>query len=492
MQKISVVWLKRDLRLRDHEALLAASESGYPVLLVYFIEPILVDDAHYDLRHWRFIEQSIEDLNFQLAPYNTRVLRLHGDAISCLSSLNHLFDVQQIYSYQEIGLDNTFKRDVMVQQWCSEHDIVWQESTYGAVTRGLANRKNWADNWRDRMTSPCADVDLNHVNWVLNADINSSSLEASVPDEWRQTDPLFQAGGERRAWYTLHHFFKGRGKYYSTSLSKPIASRKACSRLSPYLAWGNMSVRQAYQFIRVQKPPGWSRSLTALTSRLQWHCHFVQKFESESQMQFRAVNRAYQDYPYLSGESAHQRLIAWQAGATGFPLIDAAIKCVCATGYINFRLRATLVSFLCHLLDVDWRDGVAFLGRQFLDFEPGIHYPQFHMQAGITGINIIRLYNPIKQSQDKDPNGEFIRKWLPQLQALPDDLIHTPWEMTAMEQVMYGVIIGEDYSAPIVDYQSAAKAARDKVYGFQKREDVIAEGERILKRHTNPGRPRNM
>jgi deoxyribodipyrimidine photo-lyase len=143
-----------------------------------------------------------------------------------------------------------------------------------------------------------------------------------------------------------------------------------------------------------------------------------------------------------------------------------------------------VVSFFTHHLWQPWQAGAHFLARQFLDYEPGIHYPQFQMQAGTMGVNTIRIYNPIKQSQEHDTEGTFIKKWVPELRAVPTTYIHTPWLLPDLEQHLYKVIIGSDYPAPIVDITQTASFARIHLWNIKKSEPVKVQNERILKVHT--------
>ena len=184
-------------------------------------------------------------------------------------------------------------------------------------------------------------------------------------------------------------------------------------------------------------------------------------------MEFEDINRGY--LAHSRGREA-ELLDAWKTGQTGYPLIDASMRCLRATGYVNFRSRAMLVSFLCHHLWQDWRTGAAYLGSLFLDFEPGIHYAQMQMQAGVTGINTIRIYNPVKQSQEHDANAVFIKRWCPELEALPAPIVHTPWALPPMEQQMYAV----DYPKCIVDTQQSYRRARDKLWALRADKKVLA------------------
>lgn len=221
----------------------------------------------------------------------------------------------------------------------------------------------------------------------------------------------------------------------------------------------------------------------AFSSRLHWHCHFIQKFESECAIEHRALNSAYQNFPYRHDDKVSEDIMAWEQGQTGITMVDAAMRCLNASGYINFRMRAMLVSFLCHHLNIHWRHASHHLARQFLDFDPGIHYPQLQMQAGVTGINTIRIYNPIKQALEHDPDGRFIARWLPELEGTPSELLSDPTSLGELECQMLGLNLPELYRHPIVDIELAAKEARDRLWAWRKKPEVRRDLKRILDTH---------
>lgn len=478
---INILWFKRDLRLTDHEALRQACLHNNPLLLIYIFEPKLVNDPHYSTRHWRFVFQSLKDINHRVAKLQTEVLISTQSASKTFDNIRRLYNIENVYSHEETGIQATYDRDKSFKLWCERHKVSWHQFPNGAVIRGAKNRINWDKHWHKVMREEIQESDWEQGNYVrVPRELN----QPSIPKNWQEASELMQMGGEKNAWETLEDFFNERGKSYHKFISKPLESAEHCSRMSPYLAWGNISQRQFYQSMLTQwNRRGWRRALTALSSRIHWHCHFIQKFESECEMEWRPVNRAYLNFPYRIDKHVTEDLLAWENGTTGIPMIDACMRCLAATGYVNFRMRAMLVSFLCHHLNIDWKLGVHHMAKLFLDFEPGIHYPQFQMQAGVTGTNTIRIYNPVKQSKDHDPEGTFIKRWCPELSELPPELVHQPWRASPIERHMFGL---SNYPDPIIDLASSGKEAKERLWSWKARTDVKHEAQRVLSVHVRP------
>lgn len=436
------------------------------------------DSSH---RHIQFILESIADMNAKLSIFNAKVEILEGNAEQIFDALREKYQICNVFTHQETGVSWTFKRDVFLKKYFNEHGICWQEFQTNGVERGLRNRVGWEK--RRKKLIDEGEVQNPNFEKLKTVSLASNDFNRFIFQKDKiEISNNFQIGGATNAKNILQSFIEQRNFSYIKHLAHPLESQEFSSRLSPYLAWGNISARQVSRMTRkkMESTPNSQRNLRAFLSRNAWRDHFIQRFEMEERIETQHINR----FAALLNRGSNEELqLAWQLGQTGFPLIDAAMRAVTATGWLNFRLRATVVSFLTHILWQDWQIGAKFLAKQFLDYEPGIHYCQFQMQSSDSGFHTIRVYNPIKQSLEKDSEAKFLRKWLPELSNLPNNLIHEPWKMGGLDEIFYGISLGKDYPTRIVNFETAYKHATKTLWAWRKNEDVIEESSRLIIRH---------
>ncbi|MEJ2310383.1 MAG: FAD-binding domain-containing protein [Gammaproteobacteria bacterium] len=484
---IQIVWFKRDLRVEDHEALSRAAGHG-PVLPLYIVEPDLWRQPDCSARQWGFCRESLAALRDALAALGQPLVIRRGDAAGVLRDLGRSHAIGAVWSHQETGNAWSFARDRAVAALLREEGIPWHQQRQHGVVRGRCDRDAWSKQWERLM----AQARFEPPSLRPLGGIDPGILPA-IPYEGFHRDacPERQTGGRREAIDALETFLEERGERYHREMSSPLTAGISCSRISSHLAFGTLSMREAVQATRRRRSHvrqlatairgSWPRALSAFEGRLHWHCHFMQKLESEPRIEFENMQRSMNGL--REQETDMQRLESWMRGETGWPFVDACMRALQQTGWLNFRMRAMLMSVASYQLWLHWRLPSLHLARLFTDYEPGIHYPQAQMQSGTTGINSLRIYNPIKQSMEQDPDGDFIRRWLPELAGVGKAWIHTPWLMPLSGQVRSGVRIGDSYPNPLVDHEAAARRARATIIQARRAGEARYESRKIFERH---------
>ena len=480
---LQVLWFKRDLRVDDHAALALAAEAG-PVLPLLVVEPeywALPDTSGRQYEWWSGCAASLAK---DIASLGGKLAVHVGAVIEALEELREAHGTFRLVAHQETGNWWTFQRDEAVRAWCAEHAIAFEEPMQFGIWRGSKlDRDKWSRMWDRFMAQPMASVA--HVDWAQHdrPDTLPSAGELGIapdPVEW------LPEPGHLAAREILRSFLYERGRDYRTDMSSPTLGATGCSRLSPYLAVGAISMKRCYQETLARQAElkdaahedakAWRASMRSFVGRLHWHCHFTQKLEADPELEWRPAVRAYEG---MRPPSDPALLKAFATGRTGYPFVDACMRQLRATGWINFRMRAMLMSFACYDLFLRWQDAGMVLARLFTDYDPGIHWTQSQMQSGESGINTLRIYNPVKQGRDHDKAGDYIREWVEELRDCPAPAIHEPWEHDC----------APDYRAPLIDHKQATKAARDAIWAVRRRPEVRAEAEEVVRKHGSRRRP---
>ncbi|MGC6510386.1 MAG: FAD-binding domain-containing protein [Myxococcota bacterium] len=482
---VDVVWFKRDLRITDHAPLNHAQQSGRPLILLYTFEPSVMAASDFGSNHLGFINDSLTHLNHALNAHKAQLLICHAEVIQVFEELVQHVHIATLRSHREVGNIITYKRDKAVKRWCQQHQIEWHEYSCLEVQRPHPNRDHWAKNWEKEMKKPVKNLSktplnclpLPHLKLQLHTPLQHQDIHKAPPAPSRQPNQRGNPIG------LLDSFLTDRCHNYRKAMASPLLAPRACSRMSPHLSYGTVSIREVVQhtrdFYQQHALNGTHlKAIESFVSRLHWRGHFMQKLEDQVDIEWRCLDPRTEN---LRPAGQHEaRLDAWKTGHTGVPMVDACMRFLNHHGWINFRMRAMLVSFACYNLWLDWREIHPHLAQAFTDYEPGIHLSQLQMQAGTTGINTLRIYNPIKQSQELDPNGLFIRKWVPEIASRNHTNIHLP-----ANQIKQSSLFDEpeNYPRPVVDLQDSAHHAREIMFGIRKTpHQAIA---RVIKMHAS-------
>ena len=474
---MQLLWIKKNCRIHDHRALYEISLQHDEIMAFFCYEHSIMTQPDYSRAHRMFHTQCILWLKKDLLNYNIRLWVYDCEVIDMLNIFHQSQPITHIYSHEETWNHATYMRDLAVIQRCKNNNVGYTEYPTNGVVRALKDRDDYDGIWRERMSSPLV-PDPAH-QWFLFVP-KDPWIQDPVTPEYLTWPIHIQQWWELYALGMLDSFVQRRSTHYLQSLANPHTSVHYNSRLSAYITYGNLSVKQIYTHLMAQKTmlhtqltdPSISkiavshiRNITACISRLHRHDHFIQKFESWPRMEFEEQNTWLADLR-TNDDDMRSKV---ESGNTWFLFIDASIRAVKDTGRLNFRARACLVSFVCNTLLQDRRRPAHRLAQQFTDYEPWIHYSQFQMQAAVTGINTVRMYNPLKQLADHDKHYIFVRHWIPEIRSLSD-------------AEMQSAYLYSTYPEPMVHFESAQAHAKQILYSAQKRPEVREQAKKVYQK----------
>jgi deoxyribodipyrimidine photo-lyase len=441
----TIVWFRRDLRVFDHPPLARAARRGL-VIPVFVFDRALLHHPETGPARVEFLLGALAALDADLRQLGGRLILRSGDPVQVLPELVRQSQAEGIYAHTDCERIYGRVRDARLNQALATAGmkIRWFDPP-GSLPELLpypAYRRRWYEQMGEAL-APCP------PQVAVPPEVIGEPLPGLAQLGHQADGKPIPAASTAAAQALLQDFLEDKADRYYWQLSYPGA--EVTTGLSPHLKFGVMSVRQCVQTIRAQGDggdPRRRRSHQQLISRLRWGQGFGQRFRYLPQLELRSLYRIFDEEGWAFDPDLYQ---AWQTGHTGFPIVDAAARCLQATGgylALNFRSRAIYASFLSNLMGMDWRYGALHFMRHLIDGDCPIDHYQWAMQAGVTHCvdkTWTRIYNPGQAAVDRcDPEGQFIKRWLPELADLPPQQLGNPPRRPT-------------YPAPILDYKAARK-----------------------------------
>ena len=458
-----LIILNRNLRLHDNPAMHFGSlRSNY--LVIYLYDKTYWKGNGKSMRQLKFSNDCLAELNDGLKKFDSKVNIFEGTFDDLKIWIKKNFN--DFFIHINHCTDIKYFRDGFSKFTDSFPGKINVYNDFGLQLNNF-DRDSWSRNWNKIMDSQILE---NPKKSKLKLDtklLNFSSFSNKVKNSLVNLDNI-QKGGSSQAYQLLESFLSERCKDYRVKMSSPIQSEQSCSRLSPHFTFGSISIREVYQILNKYYSKSQNKSdLYSFKKRLYWHCHFIQKLHTEPELEFYSMHRMCDQ---LRLEQDDELIDKWFNGETGFPFLDACMKYLHKYGWINFRMRAMIMSFASYNLWQPWQKTSPLLAQLFTDYEPGIHISQVQMQSGVTGINLPRIYSVSKQSEDQDPDAIWIKSILPQLNEVDPKLVHT----SKLNNV---------YIPQIIDLKSSARVARERIWGIRKSNEFKKEAAAVYIKH---------
>jgi deoxyribodipyrimidine photo-lyase len=459
----AIVWIRRDLRLADNTALYTALAHADSAIPVYVLDPVLIG-RYAGTKRLAFLYGALHHLDADLRERGSQLAVRRGDSSEVLRQLLLETSASAIYA-EEDWTPYARKRDDNVTQNLPLHlvgspivrppgTVLKQDGQPYSVFTPF--RKKW-----QAFPPPAASELLPPPSEIPTP--RTQSLP--IPDNPSMDDEMLFPPTEQTALARLQAFTQGsHAPIYSYAQDRDRMDLEGTSRLSPYLRFGLLSARQAFvaayeALVHAPDDEGAQGAQTWI-NELIWREFYVSILYHFPQVLQYSFRPALQDIVWDNDKSSYD---AWCTGQTGYPVVDAGMRQLFETGWMHNRARMIVASFLVKDLLIDWRWGEAHFMQHLLDADPAANNGGWQWTAG-TGTDAapyFRVFNPVLQGKRYDPRGAYVRHWVPELRLVPDRYIHTPWKMSAQDQLQYGCLIGRDYPAPIVDHKIARERALD-------------------------------